>query len=586
MSKKKKRLALYLAPVIGVFVIVVVGGVVVAKRVKASAQRFAQTGTAAIALLNQYGSGVAALDMASVLSSYDEAYMNENEGFWVQNLETERDGVRTYAWKLEARRTFRKSDQAEQLSRYFATLRSIDESHVKLARLEDVSDPDNPVIHSVLWVVGTNASGEAFESQAHFRMWLRHTAEGFVIRKQELLHGKTVIGDRNGFADVTDEVGLDFVAKLNPDWDTPAWYPKTFGIIKYGTGGVSAVDFDQDGWYDIYFADGLHSRLYRNNRDGTFRDVTAAVGLPTEMSGVNVALFADFDNDGDKDLFLGRATDLHRMYRNDGGRYTDVSEQAGLGGYLVTVAATADYDNDGKLDLYLGRYLDPRTELPTTLFYTRNSVGNILLRNEGNFRFTDVTTEAGVREGGLTLGVAWGDYDNDGDQDLYVANDFGRNALLRNNGNGSFSDVSIETGTLDFGFGMSTTFGDIDNDGDLDIYISNVHSGQRWFGQATTLHQYLLTSIWQGTIFEDFRSYKDILTLAGTDWQAYGDMMISGNSLLLNDGKGSFTDVSEASGTNPFGWYWGSVMFDYDNDGRQDIYAGNGWITAKSKDDL
>ena len=586
MSPKKKRLLRYLSPIIVLLAVVVIAGVVFANRIKANAQRWAATGKAAIALLNKYKAGVAALDMDAILECYDDTYQNEHEGFWVQRLQSERDGVQTYTWQVKATQPFQKADQAEQLSRYFAGIQSIEESHFKLGRLEDMTDAVKPVIRSVFWVAGTNAAGKAFESQVHFRMWLTQTAEGFVITKQELLHGKTVIGAQQGFADVTEESGIDFVARHNPRWNTPEWEPKKFGIMKYGTGGVSAVDYDNDGWYDVFFADGVHSRLYRNNGNGSFTDVTGTVGLPTTLIGATVAIFADFDNDGDKDLFLGRSTDSNLLYRNDGGTFTDVSEHTELGRHFVTVAAAADYDNDGDLDLYLGRYLDPRINLPTTLFYTRNGEGNSLLRNDGDFRFTEVTATAGVREGGLTLGVAWGDYDNDGDQDLYVANDFGRNALFRNNSDGTFTDVSMETGTFDFGFGMSATFGDIDNDGDLDLYASNVHSGQRWYGQATTLYQYLLSSIWQGTILEDFPLYKEIFTLVGANWQAYGDYMVKGNSLFINDGHGQFTDVSEISGTNPFGWYWGSLMFDYDNDGRQDIYAGNGWITAKSKDDL
>jgi hypothetical protein len=224
--------------------------------------------------------------------------------------------------------------------------------------------------------------------------------------------------------------------------------------------------------------------------------------------------------------------------------------------------------------------------LPTTIFYTRNSAGNTLLRNDGDFGFTDVTERAGVREGGLTLGTAWADYDRDGDQDLYVANDFGRNALLRNEGDGTFRDVSISSGAYDLGYGMSATWADADNDGWLDIYVANVHSSTRWFGQAPTLHNYGLTSIRQGTIDEDLPAYRDVYQILGMDWTEAGDHLIKGNSLLINDGQGGFADVSEKAHANPFGWYWGSTLFDYDNDGWQDIYTVNGFITGKVTDDL
>ena len=305
------------------------------------------------------------------------------------------------------------------------------------------------------------------------------------------------------------------------------------------------------------------------------------------MTGIKAAIFADFDNDADKDLFLGCFTGENRLFRNNGdSTFTDVTQRAGLGGYFVEVAASADFNNDGQLDLYLGRYLDPRDALPTTLFYTRNSGGNSLLRNDGNLRFTDVTEEAGVRDGGLTLGVAWGDADADGLIDLYVVNDFGRNTLFSNNGDGTFRDVSEKSGTLDFGYGMSSTFGDIDNDGDLDIYTSNLHSGQRWYGQAATVYQYLITSVEQRTFFRDFPLYLEIVRLLGTDWSSLGNRIQKGNSLLINDGSGKYTDVAEAANANPFGWYWGSTMFDYNNDGLLDIYAANGYVTSKSKDDL
>ena len=362
-----------------------------------------------------------------------------------------------------------------------------------------------------MWHRGTTAAGDAFEVHAPFRMWVGVENGAWKIRRQEMIHGETVTGDRSGFTDVTAAAGVDFRAHHNPLFQTEEWAPTKYEIMKYATAGVSTADYDNDGWYDLFFCDARHPKLYRNNGDGTFADVTARAGLPAELFGNSVAIFADFNNDGYKDLFLGIGTGQNRLYRNDGPgsdgawRFTDVTDGAGLGGMWVAVAGAADYDNDGKIDLYLGRYLDPRKNLPTTLFYTRNSEGNSLLRNDGDFRFTDVTATAGVREGGLTLGVAWGDYDRDGHVDLFVANDFGRNALLRNNGNGTFSDVSKETGALDFGYSMSAFMGDINNDGHLDMYVSKVHSGQRWFGHAPSMHKYLLTSFREGTLREDTR---------------------------------------------------------------------------------
>jgi hypothetical protein len=586
MTRKRKRWIFLYVPLLVIFMVGLAGKLYI-NHVEANAQLLAETGQAAIKLLNEYKAGVEKLNLETVLTCYDEEYASDMEGFWVEQLQSERDGVRVYEWGLDELRPFKKADVREQVSRYLTNVRSVEEGKFKLDAVEQIHGAGSAIIRAILWVRGVNREGIAFESHALFRQWLRTIGGEWKIREQTLIYGETVTGDRSGFTDVTEKAGIDFFSHRNPMWETPEWLPKKFGIIKYGQGGVSTADYDNDGWYDIFFADGLRPRLYHNNGDGTFTDVTTKAKLPDEMIGIAVAIFADFDNDGYKDLFLGCSTGPNRLYRNNGdGTFTDVTEGAGLGGVLVTVAAAADYDRDGQLDLYLGRYLDPRTELPTTLFYTRNGAGNTLLHNDGNFHFTDVTAKAGVREGGLTLGVAWGDYDDDGYQDLYVTNDFGRNALFHNNGDGTFADVSRETGTLDYGYGMSATFGDINNDGHLDIYVSNVHSGQRWYGQAATLYRYLLTSIKQGTITEDYPLYKEIYSAVGADYAAYGDRVVKGNSLLVNDGTGHFKDISEASHTNPFGWYWGSTMFDYDNDGRQDIYAVNGWISGKKKDDL
>jgi hypothetical protein len=331
----------------------------------------------------------------------------------------------------------------------------------------------------------------------------------------------------------------------------------------------------------------MNARLYRNKRNGTFEDATTAAGLPADLTAVHVALLVDLDNDGDRELFLGRSTGMCSLYRNNGdGTFADVTDTANLGGRWVATASAVDYDNDGKVDLYLGRYLNPTKNLPTTNFYTRNGEGNSLLHNEGGLRFRDVTAAAGMREGGLSLGLCWGDYDRDGYQDVYVANDFGRSALFHNNRNGTFTDVANQCGATYLGYGMSSTFADVDNDGDLDIYIAGVHSGQRWFGNAVTLERYFLTSLQEGTIFTDYPLYRELLGLIGYDWKTLGERVIRGNALLLNNGDGTFTDATDLSRANPHGWYWACQVADFDHDGRQDIFAVNGWITGKSHDDL
>lgn len=568
------------------------------------AQFFATRGKAAIALLGSLNAAFGAADEGALVACYDAEYTeSESWSWWTDPTSTDsnppaisipdRDGIRVTAWTRNGNSKGRRNDVVQRILKLRRGMASLHESKMKLGSLVSLTETET-TLTSVFIARGVSFGGESFEGHAKFDVRLGLDGDSWRIREQRLIWGETVSGDRTGFQDVTEEAGIDFLATPNPMFLESEWEPRTFGIIKYGPAGVAVADVDGDGWDDIFFANGGACRLYRNRGGGKFVDWTASSGLPTDLIGVNVGLFADFDNDGDRDLFLGRFTEPNRLYCNKGGgKFVDVTEDARVGiahlKNFVTVASAGDYDGDGRVDLYVGRYLDPRINLPTTLFYTRNSEGNSLLRNlseKDKLRFEEVTEAAGVRDGGLTLGVAWGDYDADGDADLYVANDFGRNGLYRNEGGGTFSDATAETGTLDFGFGMSAAFGDIDNDLDLDLYISNVHSSQRWYGQAITLHQYLITSIRQGTFLEDLPLYREILSFIGSDWHSYGDRMVKGNSLLVNDGAGRFTDVAESARANPFGWYWSSAMFDYDGDGWQDVYAVNGWITSHSKDDL
>jgi len=580
MSFRSRRWKVVLVSV-GLLLVAAIWGVLHIRGLEASALRLAEAGRDTISLVSEMAGHIEKRDLEAVTTLYAEGFDGEGPASWEEEIVEQADGVTVTHWRPS--RAGGLVGVRSRFARLIEPIAEFDMVKMKLDRIEAFESEHRLRVRTILWLRGIREDGAMTESKARFRVTLVREAGFWRIAEESLIRGETVRGPGRGFEDVAARAGLEFKAGHNPMYETPDWSLDKFAIFKYASGGVSSADYDGDGFYDLFFAAGDHLALYRNLGTGRFEDVTATVGLPGEQEGMNAGLFADFDNDGDKDLMLGGLTVPGRLFRNDDGRFAEVPFALDP---LVTLAQAVDYDNDGDLDVYVGRYLDPRKDLPTTLFYTRNGAGNTLLRNEGGFRFTDVTDEAGVREGGLTLGMAWGDYDEDGDQDVYLANDFGRNALLRNNGDGTFSDVTEETGTLDFGFGMSASFADADNDGDLDLYVSNVASSQRWYGQAATLHKYLLNSVKQGTIGTDLPLYREILDLTGEDWKDYGDRMVKGSSLMLNDGTGRFTDVSERSGANPLGWYWGSNLFDFDNDTDLDIFAANGWITGKITDDL
>ncbi|MEM9593867.1 MAG: CRTAC1 family protein, partial [Acidobacteriota bacterium] len=432
--------------------------------------------------------------------------------------------------------------------------------HVATVRFELIGRP-----------VGAPRSGI---DRAIFRMRFVPQGDGLVIAGTELVEGDRVIADEPHFVDVGPEAGIDFENQYYPDFLTTEL---EFGMLRYGPAGISAVDIDEDGWYDLFIPDGVESKMFRNQGDGTFADITEAVGL-SGQDGVSVAVFADYDNDGDKDAFISRTFTPNRLFRNDGGTYVDVTEEAGIGAdCCTTVASWGDIDNDGLLDLYVGRYLDPRLAIPTT-FYARNGEPNQLYRNNGDGTFTNVTESSGVGEVGLCLGSVFGDYDDDGDADLYVVNDFGRKTLYRNRGDGTYDDVTVETNTLAYGAGMSASFGDYDNDGLLDIYVAHIRSEEGWYAEAPTVMRYMVNSYRQGVWMEDMPLYWEIFRQSGFSFVDVFQDMASGNTLLRNKGDGTFDDVTWETEANPPGWFWGSGFADFDNDGWQDIYAANGWV--------
>jgi len=409
------------------------------------------------------------------------------------------------------------------------------------------------------------------------------------------------------FVDVTDAAGIDFKHSFG-DFDLT-------NIVE-GTGaGVCFLDYDNDGWLDLYFPNGswdkaisdnrgrklrgkLFNHLYRNNGDGTFSDVTesAGVGDPSPSFGCSAV---DFDADGDVDIYvLNYGPNV--LYRNNGdGTFTDVAKEAGLADPKWSLSAPwLDYDNDGDLDVYVANYLRyddgkfrayyAAAGYPGPLSYSAES--DTLYRNNGDGTFTDVTQEAGVyNDNGRAMSATAADLNGDGFMDIYVANDATENYYFENTGKGTFVEKGLFLGLAfgEHGQGVSSMGpfpGDIDRNQLLDIYVPDMgyssllmNQGE-FFEDQTTRSKVAITcgqyTGWGGLLVDyDNDGYLDLFVSNGNAHHEYTEEDV----LLHNDGSGVFTDVSDRSGD-----YFrvkmvgrGSAYGDFDNDGDLDLVIVN-----------
>ena len=576
---------------------------------------FYNTGASIKAFVGDYGKAVKAAfkakDMSGIAIFFADDYPAKPRGDVDRHVlqrgqwswEAIDRGHDVSAWKLTSAEPWltNKAETVDDLSKYFQGMRSVEEIRSKIDMIERI-DSDRSVVLRVKFILdGTTHHGQYFQDR-HFYRW--HVAKtgadaaesAWQIMSDELVEGVRVAGDGRRFVELDlASSGIDYRHARNPMLNKEQFGDRLkFDVVEHSAGGAAVMDYNNDGWPDIFFADGQDSRLYRNNgtpegaveQRVTFTDVTRAAGLDG-IDQAQAGFFADVDNDGFQDLFVTRYLAPNKFYRNNGnGTFNDRSSAFGLDFAAPSTSATFfDYDRDGFVDLYVGVFGDAFATIPRLPFFAQNGEPNRLFHNEGGKRFTEVTKVSGVGDTGWSLAVAAGDYDNDGYPDLAVANDFGRKNLYHNNQDGTFTEVAKQAGVLDFSGGMGVAFGDFNEDGYLDLYTSNINSNQRWFGEDMTIRQFLRNVLRTKWAFLDLGEFIKSYRLLGAEWTEVGKMVGEGNSLFQNNQDGTFTEVKD-SNANRAGWGWSVVFFDMDNDTDLDIYAANGWISNQPGSDL
>lgn len=389
----------------------------------------------------------------------------------------------------------------------------------------------------------------------------------------------------NGFRDVAPEAGLNFKMTF-----LPAEQGENFKINLYDHGcGLVVADYDRDGRDDLFFLNQLGSNaLFRNLRNFQFANVSvehASLGLGDRVC-VGGA-FADFDNDGDQDAYVTSTRGGNVLFENVDGQFKDITEKAGVACAAHSqTAAFFDCDNDGDLDLFVTNTARWTSDVfnqeqsyyegPATLWKFVGSSAdfesNVLFRNNGDRTFSDVTKDAGLTGRGWGGDVAIFDFDEDGDQDMFVTNMFGLSQLYANDGHGRFEDVTRRAlGKTSYGAIGSKVF-DYNNDGRLDLFVADMHSDmwmepdEEWMIEPTKKYAYRL-----GAKPEFNRKLLDEEQKEAIDY----DSVLFGNTLFRNDGNGRFSEVSDSARMETF-WPWGVAVGDFDNDGDEDVFLPSG----------
>ena len=470
--------------------------------------------------------------------------------------EQQRDWLWSHDWTLEPTAVaLGRDDFLDRFGAILAHFGTIEDARFKVK--ESMFEPGDNELGTArveFKIVGRDGRGRREWMVAWLRMTARGVGEGrWQIERVDIESMRSTLAER----DLFDEVALPAgVGTHFPNFGTA---PNDTVIAH----GPAVADVDNDGLVDLLTTGVERNVLYLNDGDGGFVDVSESSLLGFTPPATS-AVFFDADNDGDQDLFMasvgGQMFLENRLIPDGVLRFFDVSLRAGVDRDAVGFSvAVADVNSDGLGDVYVASYNRYGLVMPTSWHQATNGTPNLLFINQGDLRFREAGSEWGVRDGRWSYAAAFADIDGDADQDLYVANDFGENGLYLNEG-GRFRDVAAERGVLDPGNGMGVSFGDFDNDGSLDLHVSNMSS---------TAGNRILSRLLPGATSDTELLKK----------------LASGNSIYRGDGEGGFTDATQDLGGISAGWAWGGGFFDFDNDGWQDVYTPNGFISGKTMDD-
>jgi hypothetical protein len=403
------------------------------------------------------------------------------------------------------------------------------------------------------YVLGRNTEGQREWARGTMSVKVRRGPERWQFESLLTTNLESMVSTVDLFSEVSEPAG---VALQRPAYGSG-------GNGGFVWSGAAAGDINRDGWIDLFVTGSDRNYLYLNEGNGRFRDATDEVGLRALASGV-APLLLDYDNDGDQDVFLsavGPQVLLENRLIPDGRlSFWDVSLEAGVAIPAVGFSATcADVNGDGRQDIYVASYNYYGRVTPNSWFHATNGTPNLLFVSQPHGGFREEARKWGVEDPRWSYAAAFADVNEDGRPDLYVANDFGEKGLFIHQGD-RFTDEARERGVLDPGNGMGVAFGDYNNDGLLDLHVTNMSS---------TAGNRILSRLFPGA-----EPRGNVLK-----------KLAAGNSLYENLGNGRYRDVTAEVGGFAGGWAWGGGFIDFDNDGWEDLFTPNGFISGKSMKD-